>query len=41
LASLNGLFGLLPIPDIDQQALIQIMDGLMKKVKFNDMMVSG
>ena len=26
------------LPDVDQQALIQIMDGLMKKAKFNQMM---
>lgn len=26
------------LPDVDQRALIQIMDGLMKKAKFNQMM---
>jgi len=29
------------LPDVDQQALIQIMDGLMKKAKFNQMMVGS
>ncbi len=29
------------LPDVDQQALIQVMDGLMKKAKFNQMMVGS
>ena len=29
------------LPDIDQQALVQIMDGLMKKAKFNQMMTNS
>ena len=29
------------LPDVDQQALIQVMDGLMKKAQFNNMMVGS